>query len=107
MALDEFVVMPNHFHGIVHLLGTSAGDDLALPDVVHRFKSLTTRRYLDGVRELGWAPVRRRLWLRNYFEQVIGGGDELGQCQRYIRENPSRWAESSGIRKVLGEVRSH
>lgn len=38
---------------------------LSLPDVVHRFKTLTTTRYGDGVRRSGWPPYDRRLWQRN------------------------------------------
>ncbi len=46
---DEFVIMPNHIHGIVVI---TAG--LSLPDVVHRFKTMTTKRYTDGVKQSSW-----------------------------------------------------
>ena len=38
----------------------TVSDTLSLPDVVQRFKSLTTHRYLQGVRESGWPAFTRR-----------------------------------------------
>jgi putative transposase len=121
---DEFVVMPNHLHGIVVLTGGdddgahSAGDNVAsmtkgvrqppgqalgpapsgagattlsLPAVVHRFKSLTTTRYSMGVREHRWQAFRRRLWQRNYYEEVIRNQAALDGIRRYVAENPLGW----------------
>ncbi len=65
---------------------------LSLPDVVHRFKSLTTARYRAGVLDLGWEPFPGRLWQRNYYETVIRNRDDLDRYRRYIDENPIRWA---------------
>jgi putative transposase len=39
---------------------------LSLGDVVHRFKTMTTKRYTDGVKRSGWRPFEGRLWQRNY-----------------------------------------
>ena len=68
---------------------------LSLPEVVHRFKTMTTKRYADGVRELGWAPFRGRLWQRNYFEHVIRNDHSLERIRAYIVANPVRWAEDA------------
>lgn len=35
---------------------------LSLPDIVHRFKSLSTARYRQGVKTQGWQPFPGRLW---------------------------------------------
>jgi REP element-mobilizing transposase RayT len=112
--LDLSVVMPNHVHGVIVLVGAgpracpkpiwpppdrTAGKGqpqgvaptLGLPDVVHRFKTLTTRRYVDGVRGLGWLPFRDRLWQRNYHEHIIRDEDSLDRIRQYIQNNPARW----------------
>ena len=43
VRLDEFVVMPNHIHGIVMIVEPKFKDppnrSLSLPDIVHRFKT--------------------------------------------------------------------
>jgi putative transposase len=115
---DAFVVMPNHIHGIIVLVGSGtvvgvgpcaypdhnqtpkrigqprgvAPTGLSLSDMVHRFKTLTTKRYADGVKECGWPPFRARLWQRNYYEHVIRNERELDKIREYIATNPLRWA---------------
>lgn len=115
---DVFVVMPNHIHGIIVILesdpsvgaGPRACPDLgqtskrigqpqgvaptglSLSDVVHRFKTLTTKHYVDGVRNHGWPPFRARFWQRNYYEHVIRNDGELDRIREYIATNPLRWA---------------
>jgi putative transposase len=73
---------------------------LGLPDVVHRFKTMTTKRYADGVRANQWTPFPGRLWQRNYYEHIIrdvganGGATSRSPLQRireYILTNPLRW----------------
>jgi REP element-mobilizing transposase RayT len=54
-GLDAFVVMPNHVHGIILITATTgqargpAPTSMSLQDLVHRFKSLTTARYRQGI----------------------------------------------------------
>lgn len=91
--IDDFVVMPNHMHGILVLLGTARTETaLSVGDVVQRFKTMTARRYVDGVKRLGWPAFPGRLWQRNYYEHIIRGDAALDRLTRYILENPSRWA---------------
>jgi hypothetical protein len=65
---------------------------LSLADVVHRFKTMTTKRYADGVKQSGWSPFRGRLWQRNYYEHIIRDESAFNRLRRYIDENPLRWA---------------
>jgi len=70
-------------HGVARTLG--------LPDVVHRFKTMTTKRYADGVKRFGWLPFRGRLWQRNYYEHIIRNEESLNRIREYILTNPMRW----------------
>ena len=106
---DAFVVMPNHVHGIVVLVGvgpcarpvaegqsqgiapTKDASALSLPDVIHRYKTLTTKRYVDSVKQFCWKPFSRRVWQRNYFEHVIRDEESLNRILEYIHDNPARW----------------
>jgi putative transposase len=113
VEMDEFVVMPNHIHGIVRL-GTSAvgatlcgcpdsgapaqsgqpqrvAPTVSLPGVIHRFKSVTTANYAAEVGRSGWKPFRGRLWQRNYYEHVIRDERSLDRIREYVRNNPLRW----------------
>lgn len=65
---------------------------LSLPDVVHRFKTLTSKRYIDGVKTSGWQPFRGRVWQRNYYEHIIRNEASLHAIREYIANNPLQWA---------------
>ncbi len=107
--VDTFVIMPNHIHGIIILVGAgpracpepqvmgqprgvAPTGSLSLPDVVHRFKALTTRRYIDGVKQYGWPRFDGKLWQRNYYEHVIRNDESMARIRQYIVHNPARWA---------------
>ena len=111
--LDEFVIMPNHFHGIIRLVGADpcvrpgfpdpgidkqgahagAGAHMGAPlqTIVQWFKTMTTNAYIRGVEQDGWPPFPGRLWQRNCYERIIRNEDELARARRYIEENPMQW----------------
>jgi len=64
---------------------------LSLTDVVHRFKTMTTKKYADGVKQSGWPSFPGKLWQRNYYEPVVRDSDELVRIQQYVLDNPHRW----------------
>jgi REP element-mobilizing transposase RayT len=64
---------------------------LSLGDIVHRFKTMTTKRYADGVKQLGWQSFAGKLWQRNYWEHIIRNEMELNRIREYIHDNPSQW----------------
>lgn len=66
---------------------------LSLPDVVHRFKTLTTYRYGEGVKNSGWSRYPKRLWQHNYYERVVRNEKEIDRFRRYIEANPAKWHE--------------
>ncbi len=111
---DEFVVMPNHIHGIIAIpgrgescirpgdshqpdsgdhkdrpYGTMAG---SLGRIIQAFKSTTTHEYVMGTRQCGWPTFRARLWQRGYFEHVVRDDRDLERIREYIATNPLRWA---------------
>ena len=95
----EFVIMPNHLHGVIALVPlVGAQHRCALPGVatangvgpgslgaiIRSFKAIVARR---AHKELEW---RGPLWQRNYFESVLRDGKEFSDVSRYIAENPKR-----------------
>lgn len=116
---DEYVVMPNHFHGIVVIVGESRtgqphrvaptmnthndsvgatlrgrpeeGSNPTLGNVMDWFKTMTTNEYIRGVKEHSWQPFYRKLWQRNYYERIIRNERELGRIRAYIANNPANW----------------
>ena len=85
----EFVVMPNHFHGIIVI--ESEDHLVTLGQAVQWFKTMTTNEYIHGVRLSGWEPFSGKLWQRYYYEHIIRSEDDFNNVVSYIRENPNRW----------------
>ena len=101
VQLDEWVVMPNHFHAIVIIendnvmshvgarrgvplqqFGRSQSNSLSM--IVNHFKSAVKR----------WCNKNNRgyfQWQRNYYEHIIRNENELYIKRRYIINNPMKW----------------
>ena len=90
-----FMVMPNHFHGIVEMneIGGAAGARHASPVcsnplgvIVGSFKSAVSRKIhrLPGGEGI-------KVWQRNYFEHIIRDEGEYERIAGYIRANPENW----------------
>ena len=86
--LDAWVVMPNHFHGVLATQSKRNEDSPTLGNVIRAFKS---RSAIAVNRQLG--RNGRPVWQRNYFERIIRNSDELDRIRRYIHENPIRWID--------------
>lgn len=106
VVLDEYIIMPNHFHGIVLLNPVGAGSPrpmltntnqggetppLRMPtlgQVVGYFKYQATKQ-INIMRDNPGVPV----WQRNYHERIIRSEAELHAIREYIQNNPANWAE--------------
>ena len=101
VELDEFVIMPNHIHGIIHIhpyrgRGTACraptveefGQPVAgsLPTIVRSFKSAVTRDW-----RLIAVDPDYPVWQRNYYEHVVRDREELNHLRQYISHNPMMW----------------
>jgi len=90
--LDEFVIMPNHLHGIIHVGAPFMAPDEpgainrapTLGEMVRTFKAVSTH------------AIRRSRtsfqWQRNYYEHIIRNEHELALTREYIVNNPAQWA---------------
>ena len=134
--IHEFIVMPNHIHGIIEITTTNpvqcpnngnfpangqpangqttngqprdngqpqGGAPTGLGDIVHRLKTLTTKRYIDGVKQYSWQRFDKRLWQRNYWEHIIRNDGEYRRIAQYIIYNPAKW----GNDKLNGGIGNH
>lgn len=88
LQLDAWVVMPNHFHAILHLIPGTRASRRTVGRIISAFKSLTTVRYVRGIRACGWPPFHRRLWHRNYHDRILRTPTALAATRRYIEQNP-------------------
>jgi REP element-mobilizing transposase RayT len=110
VELGEFIIMPNHFHAIVHINDMTPIDLSMYPDnpcrgdrpvaptkrpgpapkslgaLVSGFKSAVTVR-INEYRRTPGLPV----WQRNYWEHIITSDREYETIDAYIASNPENW----------------
>jgi REP element-mobilizing transposase RayT len=117
VELDEWVVMPNHVHGIIVQCGDIQGRDVQGRDVQGRdvqlnvptardpnnpFSIMSPRRNTLSViirtYKAAVTTACRRIgrddfaWQRNYYEHIIRNERELNAIRQYIQNNPLKWA---------------
>jgi len=113
VALGEFVVMPNHIHGIIRILGR---DELHSPDnktpkqddnknnltlrspsqtigaIIRGYKSSVTKQINNlGDNGMGVFNTPQQLWQRNYWERIIRNEKSYQRIADYIVNNPGKW----------------
>jgi REP element-mobilizing transposase RayT len=103
IELGAWIVMPNHFHGIlvIHDDGRGgsrsahAGDSRIAPTPIKRkplggligaFKTVSTKQ-INLLRDTEGQTV----WQRNYYEHIIRNDREMDRIHRYIESNPLQW----------------
>ena len=58
---------------------------------MYRFKSLTTKHYIDGVKNNDWQPFDKHLWQKSFYDHIIRTDTSLEHIRKYIQTNPSAW----------------
>ena len=98
VELDEFIVMPNHVHGIVVLpesvdaglkpAPTTKQIKHGLPEIVRGLKTFSSRR-INSMRGAPGTPV----WQRGYYDHIIRNENDLAQIRHYTKYNALKWAD--------------
>lgn len=117
IVLDQYVIMPNHIHGIIGIIGDSPFQTIndysknperfinktgfvqntfgtpvnSISRMIQGFKSITTNKYIKSVRTHRWPDFEKHLWQRNFFDRIIRDREELKKIRAYIVNNPSNW----------------
>jgi putative transposase len=113
--LDEFIIMPNHVHGIINIVGAGSqpapGSQLpriiggglepgvenrvgleptptkiSLMEIMRQFKTFSARR-INTLRLTTGTSV----WQRSFYDHVIDTGEEYENFADYIFTNPQNW----------------
>ena len=82
IALDYFVIMPNHFHAILIIEGRKNIQNLS--SIIKGFKaSATSKIRMTGHLDFSWQT--------RFYDRIIRSEDELFEIRKYIEQNPLRW----------------
>ena len=115
IVLHEYVIMPNHLHGIIEINNTNtiesnigvivgANNHSPLrspqpqttpsllqfrPNGTSRTVGSVVRGFKIGVtKQVGFSP-----WQRNYYEHIIRNGESYNIIVQYMAQNPMKWEE--------------
>ena len=92
VMLDDFVVMPNHIHGIVNIVDyVRDGRDRPLHSKIKSISDLLGAFKTTSSKRIHEAGVISFQWQRSFFERIVRNDLELNRIREYIRTNPSRW----------------
>jgi REP element-mobilizing transposase RayT len=86
ISLDEFVVMPNHMHGIIVIepVVQASGLLLSLSQIVGSYKNIVTKQIRNNqLKEFSWQP--------SFYDHVVRRDESLNKIREYIRSNPLKW----------------
>jgi len=106
VALDEYVIMPNHVHGIINI-GENDNNDRMENVRAKDFSPLQKNNKLHSPSKTIGSIIRGfkigvtkwfrkntdvyNVWQRNYYERIIRNELELNRIRKYIMENPLKW----------------
>ena len=102
IVIDEFVIMPNHVHGIIVVTDNPASTaDMAshvptrvfgspqartLSSIVGNYKSGVTRCIREMLRDRHFL-----VWQPRFYDHIIRDEHDLGFHREFIRNNPMQW----------------
>ncbi|HLD26663.1 MAG TPA: transposase [Patescibacteria group bacterium] len=113
-SLDEFIVMPNHIHGIIVI-----GDNREIVGNRHAC-SLQNNEYIKRNHQLLFTIigsfksavskiVRQQLlcsfqWQRSFYDHIIRNEQSLHKIREYIQLNPLKWSEDENNNGVMPKI---
>ena len=103
ISLFEYVIMPNHFHGIIAISFVETRHAVSLrnnpqterfghptrqsiPTIIRSFKAAVTKSINESRNNAG-----KSVWQRGYYEHVVRTENELNRIREYILTNPQNW----------------
>lgn len=108
IKLDEFVIMPNHIHGIIivgndyYRYGITKGNENIhslrksnISNIIKGFKIWVTKKIRDECKDFNFG------WQKSFFDVIIKNQDQLGKTRQYILENPLKWSEDKNNVKII------
>jgi putative transposase len=97
--LDEFIIMPNHIHGIIVLTEpVGAIHESPLPKTQQQRRTMTLSKIIGRFKMSSAKEINllhntpgHHVWQRNYYEHIIRSDRELTNIREYIINNPLNW----------------
>ena len=118
IKMDEYMIMPNHIHGIVEIIaGANVGANGRSPvqdnlpvgnkspvgqckraNPIPKMQSGSISSLISGFKSSVTKKInkirsmpREKMWQRNYWEHIIRDENEYYRISEYIKNNPLKW----------------
>ncbi len=108
ISLDQWIIMPNHLHGILVISSKDALTPVGVQDLeplqsgdcsYHRFQHISKQSIGAIVQSFKGTVTRewhkenpdQNIWQRNYWERVVRNEKELLAFREYIQNNVLSW----------------
>lgn len=104
-SLDEYVIMPNHIHGII-IIEYSDSSVLSIKNMDSEFKNPSGKTNLSNIIKGFKIGVTKNSkdfncgdfkWQRSFYDRIIRDENELYNIRKYIQQNPLKWDLERGI----------
>lgn len=117
-ALHEFIIMPNHIHGIIEIIfqnkTSNTSEDIGkfkspsqtIGSIIRGYKIAAIKKIKEEIinspstDELQFVPTVNKIiqldfkiWQRNYYEHIIRNNYAYNNISKYIKNNPKKWEE--------------
>jgi putative transposase len=92
-----FIVMPNHWHGLIHIGGGISNFDKERYEVFSKPQKGTITAMMRGMLSTITSTARKslgfedRIWQSRFHEHVVQNSEEYRKIEQYILTNIGRW----------------
>lgn len=104
VEIDEFIVMPNHIHGIIDINHTYVGTGYyPVPTNNIRARYGLLSKIVKSFKHTITNTIRRNnknsvvIWQRSFYDHIIRIEEALNDIRNYIINNPPKWEEEKNI----------
>ncbi len=92
LKMDEYIVIPNHFHGIIIIDPVRNGRDRSvrdkknkpIPELIGAFKTTSSKLIHNTGNE-------NFKWQKSFYDVIIRDDESLHRITDYIKNNPANW----------------
>ena len=96
VRINQYMIMPNHIHGILIVDGVGAG--LPRPTSGRGNRAPTLGQMIAYFKYVCAKQIHRiidnpqlPIWQRNYYEHIIRNEKDYWAIKQYIKDNPKNW----------------
>ena len=109
ISQHEFIVMPNHIHGIIEIVGTGrdlsndhnknrTGHDLSLPRKIKSLSELMGAYKMTVSKQIHLLGYHEFSWQRSFYDHIIRDEKSYERISNYIINNPNSWNQDKFFR---------